>query len=309
MAEIHQLITREGTEAARRQATSPTEVSLAEIASRILTEESRDLGMMYAGWALTGLPHKKLPDDAIWRRKGHYLTLVVDPGVRENGSRIGIPYGSRARLILLYLQTRAIQTNCAEIELGRSMREWLSRMGVGDSGKNYADFRAQAERISACNLTFFWEQAGGGHGFKKSSLVTEGLRLSFGDSRQGELWQDTVRLSDEYFRALRDHPVPVWEPAIREISDRSMAMDIYVWLSYRLHSLRRPTPIGKPALFDQFGGGFATTGSFWQAFKAALAFALAVYPEAKVEVVDGGLILHESAPPVERRVVAALSSR
>ena len=32
-------------------------------------------------------------------------------------------------MILLYLQTQAIRTRSREVELGRSMRHWLDRMG------------------------------------------------------------------------------------------------------------------------------------------------------------------------------------
>ncbi len=306
MADIHHLVSKQGAEAARRTATNPVENSLAEIASRILTEESRDFGVTYAGWCFTALPHRRLGDDEVWCRKGHHLTLIVEPGVSPLGKRLGVPFGSRSRLILLYLQSKAIQTNCPEIELGRSMREWLVRMGVSTGGKNYLEIREQAARISACHLTFFWENQDGGHGFKKSSLVTEGLRLSSGDSRQGDLWTDTVRISDEYFKALKDHPVPVWEPAIREISNRSMALDIYVWLAYRLHTLNQVLRLSWPTVYDQFGAGFRSSGSFRQAFKQSLSFALCVYPEAKVEMVDGGLILHPSPPPIEKKTLVAL---
>jgi hypothetical protein len=41
-----------------------------------------------------------------------------------------VPYESIARLILLYLQTEAIRTGCAEVELGHSMNAWLSRMSI-----------------------------------------------------------------------------------------------------------------------------------------------------------------------------------
>ena len=33
--------------------------------------------------------------------------------------------------------------------------------------------------------------------------------------------------------ALRDHPVPLLEAAIRQLRDRSMWLDIYVWLAWR----------------------------------------------------------------------------
>jgi hypothetical protein len=57
---------------------------------------------------MTSLPHKRLPDDAIWERKGPKLSLLIEPGqlrVNQELRQIGVPDGSRARLILLYLQT------------------------------------------------------------------------------------------------------------------------------------------------------------------------------------------------------------
>ena len=101
----------------------------------------------------------------------------------------------------------------------------------------------------------------------------------------------------------------MWEPAIREISNRSMALDIYVWLAYRLHALRQPLPLSWTAVYEQFGAGFASTGSFRQAFKQSLAFALCVYPEARVDVVDTGLMLYASPPPIEKRTLIAMPAR
>ena len=39
----------------------------------------------------------------------------------------------------------------------------------------------------------------------------------------------------DFFKILKAHPVPVWEPAIRGIAGKSMSIDIYIWLAYRLH--------------------------------------------------------------------------
>jgi hypothetical protein len=205
-------------------------------------------------------------------------------------------------MILLYLQTRAVQAQCPEIELGRSMNEWLDRMGLSTGGKTYNDIREQANRISACNLTFYWNDTHT-ESFEKDNIVKGGIQLR-GNDVQGRLWLDTVRLSDTFFRALQAHPVPIWEPALRAISNKSMAIDIYVWLAYRLHSLTKPMPVSWNAMHEQFGAGFESIRSFKQSFKKSLEFALAVYPDANVDVTEKGLILYNSRSPIEpRRVV------
>ena len=47
----------------------------------------------------------------------------------------GIPDGARARLILLYLQSEATRTGSREVEIGRSMRAWMERMGLSVGGE------------------------------------------------------------------------------------------------------------------------------------------------------------------------------
>jgi Plasmid encoded RepA protein len=63
------------------------------------------------------------------------------------------------------------------------------------------------------------------------------------DSTQGTLFAQHARLSEAFFESLKKHPVPIEEAAVRAISNNSMAIDIYAWLSYRLHALQKPTPI------------------------------------------------------------------
>jgi hypothetical protein len=305
MAEIHQLITKIGREQARALQTDVSSRSLVDIASAVMEEERQDLGITYSGFALTALPHRRLPDDTPWERRGHRIRLLIEPGrlpVRNGGFKLyGVPYGSRARMILLYLQTRAIQTDSPEVELGRSMHDWLDRMGLSVGGQTYRDIREQAARIAACNLTFAWEDEHG-VGFEKGSIVKGGINFSIDPAgAQGSLWEDRVRLSDAFFRELKDHPVPIWEPALRHIQNNSTSIDIYIWLAYRLHSLSRSITVTWPALFEQFGAGYARLRDFRKRFIEALQLALAVYPDAKVDINEVGLLMHPSAPPIPER--------
>jgi hypothetical protein len=76
------------------------------------------------------------------------------------------------------------------------------------------------------------------------------------DDQQPSLWQDKVRLDPGFWRSLREHPVPVREEAIRAIGTRSLAIDVYIWLAYRLHALTKATPVSLTAIHGQFGAGF-----------------------------------------------------
>jgi hypothetical protein len=299
MGEVHQLILTEGIEEARRQAMTKHERQVAEAAGLVLAEEVSRLGITHAGFAMTSLPHKRI-EEPLWRRQGHRTTLLVEAGRTATGGWIGVPYGSIARLILLYLQTEAVRTGDPEVELGKSMHAWLSRMGIPAGGKNYKLVAEQAGRISACRLTFLTEMPGA-ELRQNGAFVQNAITLTVAaDERQRALWQDRVRLDDGFWRSLREHPVPVREEAVRAIGARSLALDVYIWLAYRLHALTRSTPVTWTALHGQFGAGFKAVRQLKPTFREALMLALAVYPEARVDLEPTGVVLHPSAPAVPR---------
>ena len=214
---------------------------------------------------------------------------------------MGVPYGSIARLILLYLQTEAVRTNTPEVELGRSMKSWMGRMSLTTGGKTYQLVTEQARRISACRLTFFTDRENGGEARHNGAFVQDAITFaSVIDDAQPTLWQDRVRLDPSFWQSLRDHPVPVREEAIKAIGTRSLAIDVYIWLAYRLHSLNKSTPISWAAVHAQFGAGFRLVRQIKPTFLDALSLALAVYPEAHVDADKQGLVLHPSPPAVPK---------
>jgi hypothetical protein len=298
MAEVHQLIVRQGIEEARRQAVTRHERLVVDTAYQVLTDDAEKMGFTYSGFALTSLPHKP-QTELTWKRDGHNLTMLIQSGVDREGRPLGLPYGSYARFILLFLQSEAIRTQSREIELGRSMRVWLGSMGLSIGGMTYKKVNEQARRISGCSLTFYADREGAQiksrGGFVKSELTMYNLA---GD--QQPLWQDRVLLDEDFYRALRDHPVPVSDTALRAIGPRSMVIDVYIWLAYRLHALKKDIEVGWPALFAQFGAGFATIRRFRQHFLECLAIAMAAYPEALVTISERGLILRQSRPAIAK---------
>lgn len=306
MAEIHQLIRIHGVDGAKALA-GPAHRPLIDAAAAVLAAENPGLSLCYSGFALTALPHRRLAAGEKWRREGHNLTLIITPGELPDALGVskvhGVPSGAIARLILLYLQTQALKTDDPTVVLGRTMRDWLDRMGLSIGGKTFQMVREQARLISICHLQFIFQGPGGQVRVTNDAIVRNAILPPTADAHQPSLWEDTVQLSDTFFKALKDHPVPLAEPAIREISNNSTALDVYIWLAYRLHSLDRPTPVGWPALRRQFGAEYACPRTFKRRFLQTLAKALAVYPDARVDIDDGGVLLHPSRPPVPHRPV------
>ena len=302
MAKVHKLLLSEGREAALR---SDLDRSIIEAATGYLSTEDNDIGYLFSGWAQAALPHRRLADDAAWQVMTDRVTLIVQPGLRPaadgNPTPVGVPYGSRARLILLYLQTEAVRTNNREVELGRSLHAWLRRLEIPIGGKQMASVRDQAERISRCRLSFSIKQ-GTRTGLINQHILDTSMFIE-DDAVQGGLFVEKASLSQSFFDELKKHPVPVEEAAVRQIANNSLALDVYCWLAYRLHSLNGPINITWKAVHAQFGRSVARLDHFKEHFRTVLQLAMSVYPDADVEEADSGigLILRPSKPPVSSK--------
>lgn len=279
-----------------------------EAAHSVLADEEAAPGYVHAGFAMTALPHKRI-EASEWLRDGADIRLRIESGKTHDGAVAGIPYGYVARLILLYLQTEAVKTRSREVELGRSMHSWLKAMGLNSGGKGYAAVREQSRRLSLCRLTFY-RLTDGGEAVLNGGFVREAI-LPNRDANNSQLsfWRETVVLDEVFYESLLRHPLPLRETAIRALAGRSMAIDLYVWLAYRLHHLTRPTRVPWPALYRQFGGGFALPRQFKAHARESLALALAAYPEARVRVDDEALILMHSPAPIPERLKTKTATR
>ena len=308
MGIVHDSLTAYG-----RQATLNLDIDrrVVEAASSYMTDEDPNVAYLFSGWTQAALPHKRLADSEVWEIRTPRVTLLVEPGRKPNPVEglpplsVGVPYGSRARLIMLYLQTEALKTGSREVELGRSLRAWFVRLGIPPGGKSIRDVREQAERITRCRLTFHLAASGTGAGGLVNQSIVDGAIFTPEEFADSTTFLETVKLSESFFEQLKKHPVPIEEAAIRAISNNSQALDIYCWLSYRLHVLKGPTQITWSALKAQFGTGYGKLAQFKFKFRPNLDLALAVYVDAKVEADERGLTLFPSKPPVSPKMLGS----
>lgn len=305
MGQIHSLLDRFGVEEMRRLASleDKTQRLCVEAAHEVMSDEDQAIGIAHAGFAMAALPHKKI-SESIWRREGGSIQLLVESGLDKENKAVGVPFGAMARLILLYLQTQAVRTRSREVELGSSMNAWLKAMGVSVGGKTYIAVRDQANRISRCRLTFTRINAG-------AEIITNGafvrdaiMPIESENGNQLSFWKEAVRLDEGFYESLIEHPLPLREIAIRQISNKSKAIDIYIWLAYRLHVLNDPLTLSWNTIKNQFGPEYKELRYFKKDIVTPLKIALSVYPEAKVQMDDKyGIILYPSPPPIpEKRI-------
>jgi hypothetical protein len=304
MGQVHDLLEARGRQEARGLIDGRRGARIVEAAANWATDEDMGTGYMYSGWCQTALPHRRPSDNAaIWKLETDSMTLLVEPGVRVapggDPVHVGVPFGAIARLILIYLQSEALRTGSRDVELGGSLRAFLGRLGISVGGKTTNLVREQAERISRCRLTFHAARRGASM-LVNQNIVDVAMFVGEGQEGQGSLFVETARLSETFFHQLRQHAVPLDEAAIRHIHNSSMALDVYCWLAYRLHSLSADKAISWAALAGQFGAGIKLRKHFKPAFTESLALAQAVYRDARVDVTETGLVLKPSPPPVRK---------
>ena len=302
MAQIHQLLLFEGRQSALEKVTSKAHRRVVDLAAAFLGEEGGDIAYTHPGMCLTVLPHRETAPDEVWSRANSHASLEVHPLRDAAGLYRGVPYGPKARLMLLFLQSEALKTRSRFVELGRSMRQWLLSMGVRDCGTNYKVVADQAERIENCVLRFRYQGREGESRWQDS--IVRGSFRPFAEEGAA-----AVELSEGFYEALTRHPVPICESAIRLLADTCMPLDIYLWLAYRLHSLDQPKIVSWEALHLQFGAGTRLLKHFKPRFARDLDVATAVYPNASAELTEAGIRLSPSPAPVTPRLRPVANSR
>lgn len=295
MGTVHQLLMEFGKDGALK---SDVDRRVVEAAAAYLACEETEIGFLYSGWAQAALPHRRLANDEPWQVDTDHVSLLVQPGMRHGKPpvHIGVPYGSRARLILLYLQSEALKNRSREVSLGRSLHAWLRRLGIPIGGRSMQDVRDQAERISRCRMSFKITQ-GNRTGLVQQNLLDTAMFVADDDGNKAQ-FIETATLSEMFYQQLQRHFVQIDEGAIKQIANNSLALDAYCWLAYRLHVLDRTTPISWKALKIQFGQGYGRLDHFRTQFRNTLELALSVYPAAKIEMSERGVTLYPSPAPV-----------
>jgi len=287
------------------------------------------LGFMARALVIATMPYKDPKTDAFVRTNGDFKLRIVA------GYEGGIPYGIYPRLLMSWVTTEAVRTGSPVIELGDSLRVFLRDVlelrstggGARGSGSRVTE---QMKRLFGSLLTAQYTGSLDKRGFTlRNVLIADDLRLSEEDSSrfagiEGERkdaaddslwmpqpvheagqWRSQVRLSSNFHRECVNNPVPIDLRAYKALRGNPLAMDVYTWLSYRLsYTERRSRPIPWESLMMQFGSGFNTADmgqavrDFRKAFLRALKIVFVVYPQAKVELNERGLVLLPSRPHV-----------
>jgi hypothetical protein len=320
LGKIHDTIRDFGVETARRRAHSKAERCGVEAAAAALAAENGSVEVAYGSYAVAALPHKNPAhrgSASEWRQALDGVEYHFTGGAYPDGGPIGVPYGSKSRLIMLYLQTECVRSKSRVIGLDSSLYTHMKAINASppSGGMSYRMFVEHARRVSACALGTISD---GGAARASSPIVTGVVRADAGNSL-GDLLHQRRRkdegylhdphehnfptytvLSEQFVESFMLNPIRLWAPALALLGNNSAALDIYLWLCGKLPQLGQATFVSWQELQLWFGSGYRQTRQMKPAFLDALWLALAVYPEASVQRTPDGVVLHPSPDPVAR---------
>lgn len=289
---------------------TPVQSRVVEASVKIATEEPDKIAYQHTVLCQTCLPYRNPGADVrVWDRQQGDVVLSVEAGraidPRTNKFvNLGLPFGPKIRLVLSHLNSEAIRTASPVVEVEDSMTAFVRRIQrYAPNGQEIRTFKDQLARLSAATVRL--AMAKDGHAMQINSQIIEAFDLWFPkNDRQRVLWPSTVELSHKYFESLMQHAVPLDERALAALSHSAMALDVYCWLAQRLHRVgNRGQFIAWSALRDQFGHGFKDIRFFRRKLGKTLDLVHLAYPAARFTTNKEGILLGNSPPPVQKRMV------
>ena len=262
------------------------------------------MGFMARLMALCSLPRTNPGDRLQYKRvNGPYKLVMIAGGDNK------LPFGNIPRLLLAWVSTEAVRTQSRELILGRSLSEFMHKLGVyaqsAGRGGVRTRLRNQMDRLFHCTVQLIYEDER-----SKASMtspVTSRTDLWWDPKRPDEqvLWESKIRLGEDFFNEIISHPVPLDMNTLKALKRSPLGLDLYMWLTYRMFSLTRPIRLSWPKLYRQFGADTKkaddkrTVDNFRTKCLRELKKIAAAWPGLKYDTAKGVLILKPSEPQIQ----------
>jgi hypothetical protein len=264
--------------------------------------EDSNIGFSARLFAQVSVPLRNPGAVEYYERRNGNVVLTMSPALitEKDGSRVRkYPFGIYPRLALTYVATEAFVTKSPIVDLGRSMRSFLTNLGVDYSGRNANIVKGQLSALFGAQLTVegFAATEDGYGTVAEYFQIAKSVHLWWAnreDPGDQALWASEVRLSQEFYESIINAPVPIDLKALRALGGSSLRYDVYLWATHRVFYLTKPTRIKWVDLHNQFGAQYARIRAFRTAFIKVLREVQIVYPTLNAEPTDDYLILRPS---------------
>ena len=293
---------------ARFQRLAERASSLAELREKIESQDPKsadEISFMSSVLVQATLPHSDPGDLEAWGRTNGDLSLYIRPGVEkaEDGTyrSLGYPYGSYPRLILIWVNTQVAKHGRRRLDLGESLSGFMEDLGLQVTGGDHGTvgrFREQMRRLFSARIGMIWNRPG--REKRQSAVVADEVNLWWDpkDPEQKTLWKSSVQLSNPFYEAIRKRPVPADTRVLREIKQSSLAVDLYLWTTYRAACIDKPLTLSWQQVHDQMGADYSQVKHFAAEARKHLQEISMIWTDLQYETLRGRLKLYPSPPSV-----------
>ena len=86
------------------------------------------------------------------------------------------------------------------------------------------------------------------------SLIARRTEFWWNERKPDEpmLWESKIELSEDFFNEIIQHPVPIDMNTLTALKRCALGLDLYLWLTYRIFTLRAPLRLTWRQLYQQF---------------------------------------------------------
>ena len=268
-----------------------------------------DIGFAARVLALCALPRRDPGDLRRYKRvNGPYRLVVVALGEQ------GLPWGSIPRLVLAWLCTTVVRKRCRVVELGSSFEQFFTELGypLRMGGRNHRNIKTHVERLFSAAFYMDVDKWAGEDKWERNvEIWPVSKRVRLWTSRRGRTagrWTvGSIEVSEPLYEAIIERPFPINLNAIKALRKSPLAIDLYLWLTFRMKGVRRPLRLSWAQLCKQFSETEGLAGvaawDFARRMRVQLARVVEVWPEVRIRFVRGGLLLMPSEHQVARRPV------
>ena len=175
-----------------------------------------------------------------------------------------LPYGTLPRLLLALVCTEAVRTQSPELVLGDSLSEFMRRLGIystsGGTTGGRTRLRNQMRRLFGCMVSLTYADASGEATINAPIARTSEFWWSESQPDARSLWESKIELGEDFFNEVITNPVPLDMHILKSLSRSPLGLDLYLWLTYRTFTLKRPLRLTWSQLYRQFGADPARAG-------------------------------------------------
>jgi len=259
-----------------------------------IRNQTYDIGFIARLLTLATMPHSNPGDaDNYTRINGDYKLVM------RRGEDTKLPYGSYPRLVLAWVCSEVVVSKSRELVLGDSLSSFMRQLGLIPTGGRWGtipNLREQLKRLLNARISV--------------SLVDRDKRAFFDISKaydlwwdhqqpsQATLWKSTVTLSEEFYKEIIEHPIPINMRILKALKRSPLGLDLYMFFTYRVSYLKKPAFIPLAALHQQFGAEYKDIKNFKRKVQREMLKIKLAWPQLNYEMQPGRLALLPSQPSI-----------